>query len=136
MSILKDFRLLADSVEMLSVVLRQLVHTRQEMGPALERLETLELSRHEFEAECHALTLKADSTLKAAANAESRERHLKKQNEKLVDEFYPTGEERSQHAAVLRDDAAASQEEEVQPLRLDVATNHKAQALRAKWGVR
>jgi len=121
-------RRLSDSLETLAAVL-------QEQGPALDRLDALELSRHQFEAECHALSLKADSTLKAAANAESRERHLKNQNQKLIDSFDPDGETGPpSRRPVLVDDVEAGQAEEVSAMPVGVALTPKQVALNAKWG--
>jgi len=78
-----------------------------------------------------ALMLKADSTLKAANNAESRTRTMKKSYEKLLDPFDADSEE--VEAADFRGYAPVSEEEGVQPVRVGVETNNKAQAMRAKF---
>jgi len=136
MTIFGSFRRLVAGIEALESALRDLERTQREQGPATERLDALELSRHQFEAECHANVLKADSTLKAAANAEQRERHLKRQNEKLVDDFDPVNEDRTSppRDADLGHDAAAGEEERLQAMRLVLAPNKKARAVAAKWG--
>ena len=108
------------------------------MGPAVERLEALELSRHQFEAKCEGLLLKAEGKLRAANNAEARERVLKKTYEHLVDPF---PEESEPAEALARDpsanhDAAPSEAEGLSPVRLDVAPSNKTLAQRAKFGVR
>jgi len=128
MGLFSGIRRLSESLETLAAVL-------QEQGPALDRLDALELSRHQFEAECHALVLKADSTLKAAANAESRERHLKNRNQQLVDSFDILSEtETPARRPVLVDDVEAGQAEEVPAVHVGVAPTPKQIALNAKWG--
>jgi len=76
--------------------------------------------------------MKADSKLKAAANAEARERHLRKKNEEAAldpfDEAGAPGE-----TALPLGDVEAGEEEGLHVLRMELAPNSKAYALRAKW---
>lgn len=148
MGILGDFRRLVGAVEHLAQesqgtvgVLEAVVRALEELGaiqakltPALERLDALEFARHNFEAEVESMLLKAEGKLKAASNAEARERQLKRSYER-ADAFAPEGEERQEgRDAVLAVDAPGGEAEAVQPLHLDVARNNKAHAQRAKWG--
>jgi len=109
-----------------------------EQGPAVDRLAILETSRHQFEAMCEGLLLKAEGKLRAATNAEARERANRKSYEHLIDPLDEIGVEPETDArdAVRGDDVAASEEERVSSLRLDVAPSPKALAQRAKFGVR
>ena len=115
--------------------LNRFARLQRDLGPAVDRLEALELSRHNFEAECEGKLLRADGKLKAANSAEQRERQLKKANEKLVDSFDLIGEEGPTLEADVGHDAAFSEEKRLPPVRLDVAANRKGAALMAKWGI-
>lgn len=133
-SVLRDFRSLVEAVNSLVAVLRMLETTQRDAGPALDRLNAMELSRHQFEAECEGILLKADGKLKAAANAEARERQLKKSYERQLDPLNPDGEEGPDHGTLVLDtDAPRGQAEGLQPVRVGLAPNTKAHAVRAKW---
>ena len=138
MGVLKDFRRAADALERLAAGQTHFVRAQEDtrIGETrlreLEKLVTdLDLERGRWEADVEATLLKAEGKLQAANNAEARTRTMKKAYEKFVDPFDPEGEEIE--AAVLPDDAERGEEEGVPALRLDVAENNKAQALRAKW---
>lgn len=127
---------IVEALRAIVTALSQISRLQEELGPARGRLEALELSRAHFEAEMGALVLKADGKLKAAANAEARERQLKKSYERLVD---PLDEGGDSPETPPRDDggdydAEAVEAERLQALRLVVAPNNKAHAQRAKWG--
>lgn len=134
MTIFRDFRALVDAVQNLVAVLREHIEIHREAGPALKRLDSLELSRFQFEAEVQGILLKADGKLKAASNAEARERQLKKSYERDLDPFDPDGQEGSKEDSVLPVDAPAGEAEGVRPVRMGVAPNSKARAVKAKWG--
>ena len=136
--ILRAFRQLLDSlvgaITSLEHTVHDLVRVQQEAGPALDRLEALELSRHQFEAEVQGALLAAKGKLKASLNSEARERHLRKQNERDADPLADLGEEIAEGGnPVQRNDAAAGEAERVSALRLDVAPGPKAAALKHKW---
>lgn len=134
LTIFSDFRALVAAVRELVDVLEVTAGSQRELGPAISRVEALELHRAHFEAEMQGMLLKADGKLKAAANAEARERQLKKSYERDVDPLDPDSEQGSER--IPAGDAAAGEAERVPPLRLDVAPlNGKALALRAKFGV-
>jgi len=119
---------------------QQIVNLRTEMqesGPAAERVEALELSRVRFESEIEGLLLKAEGKLKAANNAEARERQLKKHNDRFTDPLAPESEEAEpDHGTfVLADHAEPSEEEKLQAMRLVVADDDKTPALKTKWGM-
>jgi len=113
----------------------ELDRTQRALGPAIDRLNALELSRHHFEAECEGMLLRADGKLKAATSAEQRERQLKKANQKLVDDFDLIGVEQPVPTADVDNDARFSEEKTLPPVRVDVAPNRKAAAVMAKWGI-
>jgi len=133
LTILRDFRGLVAAVQALVLVLQKGVVLQEQLGPASERLDALELERHQFEAEIAGTLLKAEGKLKAANNAEARERALKRSYERVIDEGYPDGTPESEAEAVLPIDVEVSEEERVHELRLGMAPNNKAYALRAKW---
>jgi len=118
-------------------VLAEAAEREKSLGPALDRLTALETSRHQFNAEIEGLLLRAEGKLKAAANAEARERQLKKHYEKLADPFAENGDGSTTEAqeGVRQLDAAIGEGERLQALRLGVAPSNKALAQRAKWGV-
>lgn len=122
----------------LSVELSELCATLKAQGPTTERLEALELSRHQFEAMCEGLLQKAEGKLRAANNAEARERANKKSYEHLLDPFPEDGErpETPARDPDSGDDAPEREAERLHALRLDVAPNNKTLAQRAKFGVR
>lgn len=133
-TIFRDFRRLVEALQQLVGVLRELLHVQRGAGPALDRISALELSRHQFEAEIQGVLLKADGKLKAANNAEARERQLKKSYERDADPFGDPSEEVAEAGRpVLVNDAAERQGERVPSLRVGLAPDRKAAALTAKW---
>lgn len=136
MGVLRDISRLVEGLERLDETLRGITAALTEAGPAINRLEALELSRHQFEAECEGMLLRADGKRKAAENAEARTRTLKKSYEKAeLDPFAPESEA-AEASIVQGRHAAASEEDGLLPLHLDVApTNSKTYALRAKYGL-
>jgi len=142
MSILSDFRRLPSAFHQLVQalvaiveVLGELVRMERDAGSALERIGDLELSRHQFEAECAGKLLQADGKLKAAANAEQRERQLKRSYERQLDPLDQDSEQGSEAGAILPIHAEASEAERLSAMRLDVAPSDKALAVRAKFGM-
>ena len=137
--ILPGFRRLLEAIEALTLTLRDLVNIQRELGPAADRLDALELHRHHFEAEMQAAVLKAENQYKAAMASESRQRQLKKANEKLSDPFSNEGEAPGEGQdptdVAAPADAGAGSPEGVSPLRMVLATNNKAHAVRTKWGL-
>jgi len=132
--IFRGFRRLIEALELIGLAVSELVAVLRDAGPASERLEALERSHHQFEATCEGLLLKAEGKLKAASNAEARERQLKKSYERdQFDGITPEGGEGSETGPVLHDDAPASEEERLSALRLGVAPSNKAAAQLAKW---
>jgi len=85
------------------------------------------------------MMLKADGKLKAAASAEARERQLKKSNTQLAaqfaDPFGENGEAGDAPSGVLPNHAAGGEAERVPPVRVALATNNKAHAVRHKFGI-
>lgn len=143
MTIFRWFRRLVEGIEKIAGSLLAVANAldanlelQREIGPGLDRLEKLELSRAQFEAEMGALVLKAEGKFKAANNAEARERQLKKSYERLVDDFDPDGAEPEATAGgpVLVNNAEPGEEERLHAMRLGVAPNNKASAIAAKWG--
>jgi len=133
--IFQGFRRFLEAIVAMTRALEQLATIQRDIGPALERLEVLERARVHFEADCEGMLLKADGKLKAAASAEARERQLKKANERLADPFPENGDEAETAETLQRLHAATSETEGVQPVHLALATNDKAHAVRAKFGV-
>ena len=136
--ILRAFRQLLDALVGAVVALEHSVHelarVQQEAGPAVARLDALELSRHQFEAECAGALLEAKGKLKGALSSEARERHMIKQSEKDADPFSENGEEVAEAGrAVQPNHAPAGEAERVPALRLDVAAGGKTSALMHKW---
>lgn len=137
-------RLLAAAYELVTCLMNlrdavsDLTAATREQGPAIERLEALELSRHQWEAMCEGLLQKAEGKLKAANNAEARERANKKSYEHLIDPLAEVGDEpEAPHGTlVLGDDASPGEAERLSALRLGVAPTGKALATRAKFGVK
>ena len=127
----KAFRPLISSVDTLAAVVADLEKSQREYGPAIDRLDALELSRVRFEAECEGNLLKADGKLKAANNAEARERQLKRSYEKRDpfengdDGLGPATDEHMR--AVIAGDVAPREIEVTPP------QSRKARALLAKW---
>ncbi len=135
MPIFRGFRRLLEALELIALALGELVEGQKDAGRVVDRIDALELSRLKFEAECEGRLLKADGKLKAAANSEARERQLKGSYERLAferGEELPEGTEPGD--TVLPVDAQAGEEERLRALRLVVASDPKAQALRHKFG--
>ena len=143
--VLRPFRRLIGAIEdiayeikALVAVLAELHQAQQAMGPAVDRLGELEASRHQFEATCEGLLMKAEGKLRAANNAEARERANKKSYEHLLDPFPEEGvePETPTRYASGNHDAPPGEAERLQAMRLDVAPSNKTLAQRAKFGVR
>lgn len=131
----RTFRALTESHEKLTASLQELVHgvgllavAQSESDPSEARLEALEHSQAMWQVEMEALVAKAEGTLQAALNAESRTRTMKKHYEKLADPFDIEGAEVPE--TVPAGDAPGSQEERLQAMRLDVAPVDKKNTLR------
>lgn len=112
--------------------LTDLVELQRRVGPVEARLEELERYRASWEATMQAEMQKAESTYKAAANAESRSRTMLRHSEKLSDPLDLEGEEVQE--ALPGRHAPAGEEEGVPPLRLGVAGDNKAYLQRLKFG--
>jgi len=121
----------------LTGALTELRIAQQATGPASDRLEALELSRHQWEAMCEGLLQKAEGKLGAARNAEARERANKRSYAHLLDPLAEDGDvpEGGEGDPDSSDHAAPSEEERLHALRLDVAPSDKTLAQRAKFGV-
>jgi len=139
LSVFSEFRRLpAVIVELSNAVLEvgrsleSAIEILRETGPVDDRLEELERTRAHWEAQMEALVLKADSTLKASSNAESRSRTMLRHAEKLSDPLGLEGED--EREAVPAGDVPRGEEEEVQPVPLGLAISPKEYALRAKFG--
>ena len=129
---------LALALRELCATLESISEAQQARGPAIERLEALELSRHQWEAMCEGLLQKAEGKLRAANNAEARERANKKSYEHLLDPLAEEGVEVLETSAgpVRLHDAPPGDAQGVPAVRVDVAPSNKALAQRAKFGVR
>ena len=114
-----------------------LAQVQREQGPASERLEALELSRHQWEATCEGLLLKAEGKLRAANNSEARERALRKSYEHLLDPLAEVGDppQAPDGSTPIENDAAPGDPAGVQQVRVAVAPSDKTLRLRAKFGV-
>lgn len=135
-TVLRDFRQLVEAIQDLVGVLRNLRDNQREAGPALDRVTALELSRHQFEAECAGALLEAKGKLKGALSSEARERHMRKQSERDADPLGTNGDEVEEAGGnpIVGYDAAAREAERLPALRLDVAPGGKEAALNHKFG--
>lgn len=135
--LLAALRELVDSLHAVETALVEIAALQREMGPARDRLEALELSRAQFEADMGALVLKAEGKWKAANNAEARERALKKSYERLADDGDANGAEPETdgRGADGEHDAQAREAERLQAMHLGLAPNNKTRALMAKFGL-
>ena len=129
------FRRLLEAIQGLTNALKELSDVQRELGPALDRLEALERSRIHFEADVEGMLLKADGKLKAATSAEQRERQLKKANERLTEPFNPEDDGAPDSVTLRSEDARAGDPEAMPAVRLALAPNNKAHAVRTKWGI-
>lgn len=127
------FKRLVVELQRLNVHVAGLVRVHEQLGPALDRLTALELSRAQFEADMEGIFLKADGKEKAARNAEARTRTMKRHAENLFDPFDPDSQEEPE--AVRERHEPPGEAEGLQPVHLDMAPDHKAQALNRKWGI-
>lgn len=119
--------------EALQSVHASLVELRptSEKPPAVERLEELERRQAIWEVEMEALVASAKGTYQAANNAESRARTMKRHYDNLTDPFAEAGEEVAD--VVPSGDATRGEPEGLPPVRVAVAADHKALALRYKF---
>lgn len=131
LGILRDFRRATDALERLASTASAAIRNEHEHLELSERIDAVERERHRYEAEMEGLLLKAEGKLKAASNAEARERHQRAQYEKDLDPFPDDREEGQDPVQDIY--AEGGEAEELQPLHLGLETNSKAHALRAKW---
>ena len=129
---------LATEMNQVAARLRVISELQESAGPATNRLDRLERDHHTFQAECEGLLMKAEGKLRAANNAEARERANKRSYEHLLDAFPEDGDGLPPAgSADTVHDAPPGEEERLSALRLDVAPlNKKTLAQRAKFGVR
>jgi len=134
-AIFRTFRALTEANEKLSMStlalhrsVLEVAEAQRESGPSEARLDELERRQAMWQVEMEALVAKAEGTLQAALNAESRTRTMKKHYEKLADPLDIEGEEVDETVPGL--DAARSEAERLQALRLDVAPADKKNALK------
>jgi len=80
------------------------------------------------------LYLKAEGKLKAAANAEARERHQREAYEANFDSVPEAGDPGTGKSPILPDDVEAGEAERLSSLHLGVASNDKTAALAHKFG--
>ncbi len=113
-------------------VLHVVIELQRRDGPSEARLEELERSRALWQSDMEALVATATGKYEAANNAEARTRTMKRHYERLADPFDEEGEE--EPTAVPAGDVAGGEADGLLPLRVDVAPNHKALALRFKYG--
>lgn len=126
-------RLLAGELHGVSLALKALLAIQEGFGPADERLKDLELTRAQFEADMEGLLLKCENQLKAARATESRTRTMKASYDNQLDPFDPGRPE--EPTPVPERHAPTGEAEGLQPLHVDLAPDHKAQALARKWGM-
>ena len=131
------FRALVDELGRLNTHVAALVRLHGTVGPAQDRLEVLELSRAQFEADMEGLLLKAEGQLKAARAAEARERHMKNSYEKNADPFDPDSEEEvpAEPHQISGPDGYSGEAEGLQRVHVGLAPTHKTRALNSKWGI-
>ena len=136
--LLAALALLEDGIASLSAQVKALVEVEEAAGPATNRLDRLEREHHTFQAECEGLLMKAEGKLRAANNAEARERANKRSYEHLLDPLDEAGLEPEAPARHpdSGNDAPPSEAERVSAMRLGVAVSPKTLAQRAKFGVR
>jgi len=132
MGILKDFRRAVDALERVAASISAAARAQTDNSQLSERLSDLERGRTMWEADVEGLLQKAEGKLRAAANAEARERTMQKFNE---DELDPFGEDSDEiQERVPEEDVEPSYPEEVQPLPVGMeAESRKAYALRMKY---
>ena len=132
MTVFRDFRRIADSLERLAAGQTRSVGLLEATNLLEERIAQGELGRAQFESDCEGLLMKAEGKLKAASNAEARERTMQKRLGDESDPFLAAGEEIE--ATVPAGDAAIGDTEEVLPLHMGVETiTPKEQRLRMKF---
>ena len=138
MTIFRRFRALLEAIHDLTASVDGLKKVGAEIAAAsdqsafVDRLEELERSRSMWEVNMQALVMKAEGSYHAANNAESRARTMKKHYEKFTDPF---DLESTEVPPIPARDASRGEEEGLSPLRLAVAPDSKATALRYKFGV-
>ncbi len=139
----KSFRSRLESLQGTHKALRDIADILHEVSgrvaerrELVDRIEELELSRAKWEAELEGLLLKADSTLKAANNAEARTRTMKKSYEKHFDPLDPDRQaeiEQEVRNHFPSADATPSGAQALPALHVDVEENGKAAAMRLKF---
>jgi len=128
----KPFRSLTEALHRLINCLNALAAIQREQGPAEDRLDDLERTRAQWEAEVEGMLMKAEGKLQAANNAENRTRTMKKSYENLLDPLDLDSEEEPE--VLPQRYAPIGEEEELQPVRLDVAPTFRQIALSRKFG--
>jgi len=128
----RPFRALTEALHRLINCLNALAAIQREQGPAEDRLDDLERSRSQWEAEVEGMLMKAEGKLQAANNAENRTRTMKKSYESLLDPLDLDSEEEPE--ALPGGYAPPGQEEGLQPVRVDVAPTFRQIALSRKFG--
>lgn len=134
---LETLQELSVALGLVATMLQAQVEQMDDAGPLKERLEELELSRSKWEAEIEAELLRAGSKLKAANNAEARERSLKASYARLSEGDDEGGGGIEEAAAAWQFQQAnegTGNEEGVLEVHPGLGHNPKAAAVRAKYG--
>lgn len=134
MAIFRTFRRLLDAILLLAEAVESLAKAQTSATPSMERLDALELARHQFEAEIAGVLLEAKGKLRAASNAEARERQMRKSHEADFESGPEASDPGTGESPILPDDVETGGAERVSPLYLGLAPSHKASALAHKFG--
>jgi len=134
LAIFRTFSRLLEAILRLADAIQALARVQGSAAPAMERLDALELSRHMFEAEVAGVLLEAKGKLRAASNAEARERQMRKSYEADFDSVPEDGNAGPEASPILPDNVEASEAERLSALRVDVAPTNKTAALAHKFG--
>jgi len=129
-------QVLAQDLRRIRVILTETLEVSQQREALEERLAKVERGYAGWSAQAEALVLKADALFKNARNAEERTRSMR---EKVDEGLDPLGAEVEEGPETPRDVlppgyAPGSEEEGLLPVRVDVAPDYKALALRHKFG--
>jgi len=132
MGVLRDFRRATEALERIAVALNGALRSNEASQLPMERLQELERSRAMWEADVEGLLQRAEGKLRAAANAEARERTMRKFDEDDADPFAEDSPE--VESRIQDEDAEAGATEGMHVLSMDVAPeSRKAYALRMKY---
>lgn len=133
---LEALEAIANSLLELRTSISESLRAKADSDALAERVGALELGRGLFEADMEGLLAKCEGKMKAANNAEARERTMRRQRENFSDGFdndFEEAELEGTHRVLPPGNATSREEEPMHTVHVGLASSDKTLPLRMKF---